>query len=169
MLELVYGDAGVDVPMHRASSTVAELAPLTHCLKHHAMGDDMLVIEEAEAHLHPRSQVRLAGHMVGLVRSGANVMITTHSAVLLESISQYLQTSLLRPKDRRHALGTGDLYLCEGEVAPHLFRPDGQGGSIVEKIPMSADEGIAQDEFIDIDRMLNETNIRIEECAARSC
>ena len=166
MPELAYGDARTSVPIHRASSTISELAPLTLCLKHRAMADGMLAIEEPEAHLHPRSQVRLAGHMVRLIRSGVNVMITTHSAVLLESISQYLQASPLRPKDRRHALGTGDLYLREGEVAPHLFKADGRGGSIVEKIPLSAGEGIAQDEFIDVDRTLNEANIRIGECAA---
>ena len=165
MPELVYSGASANMPIHRTSSTILELAPFTLCLKHRVAGGGMLVIEEPEAHLHPGSQVRLAAHMVRLVRSGINVMITTHSAVLLESISQYLQSHPLPPNDRRHALGAGDLYLRAEEVAPHLFKPGEHGGSTVEKIPLSTDEGIAQDEFIDVDRMLNEANIRIGECA----
>lgn len=155
----------VAVPMHRASSAASELAPLTLHLRHCAEARSALFIEEPEAHLHPRSQGLLAGHIVGLVREGADIVITTHSSALFESISQYLRAGRLPPEGRRNALGREDLYLAEDEVAPHLFRmdDDGGGGSVVERIAMSAVDGIDQEEFVKEDRLLNEANLRIEE------
>ena len=154
---------GASVPMSRVSSTISELAPLTLHLKYGIKKGDMVVVEEPEAHLHPRSQIQLARHLVRLVRGGINVMITTHSAVLLEVASQCLIACRMSPRDRRHVLGAEDVYLNMGEVAPHVFRLDGDGAGIVEKIPMSTDDGIYQDEFIEVDQRLNIDGIRIEE------
>lgn len=160
--EVLYGRSPPAIPIHRASSAVSELAPLTLHLRHRAAKHSALFIEEPEAHLHPGSQAALAGHIVKLVRDGAGVVIATHSAALFEAISQYLQAGPLRPGERRSALGRGDLYLREDEVAPHLFRADGDGeGSVVERIRASAREGIDQEEFVKEDRLLNENNMRI--------
>ena len=161
--ELVYRNHAGKVPMHRASSTVSEIAPITLYLKHSMRRGGMVVIEEPEAHLHPRDQVRLAGHLVCLVRRGANVMITTHSGTLFEAISQYLEVSPLPPEKRRRAVGTDKLYLCPNEAAPHLFAPDGKGGCVAKKIDMSAEDGISQDEFVDVEKFLYDVNMRIEE------
>ena len=154
---------GANVPMSLASSAISELAPFTLHLKHGAQRGGMVVVEEPEAHLHPRSQIQLARHLVRLVRGGINVMVATHSAGLLEVASQCLIASRMSPRDRRHVLGGEDMYLDTDEVAPHAFRLDGDGAGIVEKIPMSTDDGISQDEFIEVDRRLNIDNIRIED------
>ena len=160
--ELVYRQPDGDVPVHRASSTVSELAPLALFLKHRIARGSMLVVEEPEAHLHPGNQLRLAGHMVRLVRSGINVMITTHSATLFEAIGQYLEVSAMPPEDRKRALGADDLYIRADEIAPHLFSP-GRGGSTAKRIAVSARDGVSQDEFIKADQLLSENNARIEE------
>lgn len=160
--EIVYNRSEVDVPIHRTSSTISELAPFTLHLKHRVEGHGMLIIEEPEAHLHPRNQSLLAGHIVKLVRDGANIIITTHSSTLFESVSQYLRASQMKPEGRKNAFGRKDLYLREDEVAPHLFRMGDEGGSVVERISMSGEDGIEQEEFVKEDRLLNETNLRIE-------
>ena len=159
--EIVYEQSKVAVPIHRTSSTISELAPFTLYLKH-AAARGVIIIEEPEAHLHPQNQVRLAGHIVSLVRKGAGIIITTHSACLFEAISQYLQAGSLPPRDRKGALGHEGLYLGEHEVAPHIFK-QGDDGSVVELVDMSAKEGIDQEEFIKEDRLLSENNMRIEE------
>ena len=163
MPEIIYDHPSHTMPMHRTSSTVSELAPLTLHLKYCAADRGVLIIEEPEAHLHPDSQIVLAGHLVELVRAGIDIIITTHSAPLFEAVSQYYQASLLPPKGRRNALGREDLYLREAEIAPHLFQMDGRGGCVVERIRASATEGIEQEEFIRADRLLNENNMRIGE------
>ena len=162
--ELVYRGRGGGVPMHRASSAISEIAPITLYLKHGMERGGMLAIEEPEAHLHPRSQVRLAGHLVRLVRTGVNVMITTHSGALLEALSQYVEVGPMPPEARRRAVGTDALHLSPSEVAAHLFAPDKSGGCIAKNIAVSAEDGIAQDEFVDADKILDDTNMRIVEC-----
>ena len=165
--EVVYDHGPSSIPLHRASSAISELALLTLHLKHRAADHGVLIVEEPEAHLHPSNQAVLAGHIVKLVRDGASVIITTHSAPLFESLSQYLQAGPLRPRDRKRALGREDLYLREDEIAPHLFRADGGGGSVVERIGASAREGIEQEEFVKEDRLLGENNVRICEYSGR--
>lgn len=163
MPEIVYDHSSRRMPAHSASSTVPELAPLTLHLKHCAADRGVLIIEEPEAHLHPDGQIALAGHLVGLVRAGVDIIIATHSAPLFEAISQYYRASLLSPAGRKSALGREDLYICEGEIAPHLFQTDGGGGCVAGRIAASAAEGVEQEEFIRADRLLNENNMRIAE------
>ena len=162
--ELVYKHRiGVNLPMRLTSSAISELAPLMLYVKYAGRNNDMLVIEEPEAHLHPRTQRLFARHLVRLVKSGINVTITTHSAIFLEVISQCLQAYDMTPKDRNDILGDEGLYLGINEVAPHLFYHEQNDAAFVKKIPMSTDEGISQEEFIKVDHLLNIDNIRIEE------
>lgn len=97
------------------------------------------------------------------MREGASIIITTHSSALFESASQYLRASRLRPEGRKNALGGEDLYLREDEVAPYVFRADGDGGSVAERIDLLAEDGIEQEAFVKEDRLMNEASLRIEE------
>lgn len=162
--ELIYKHRlGVNLPMHLTSSAISELAPLMLYFKYGGRNNDMLVIEEPEAHLHPRKQLLFARHLVRLIKGGINVTITTHSALMLEVISQCLQAYDMTPGDRKRILGDENLYLSTDEVAPHVFYLDQKDAAFVKKIPMSTDEGISQEEFIEVDHLLNIDNIRIEE------
>ena len=66
------------IPLERASSSVSELAPLILYLENIISPGNLLIIEEPEAHLHPRNQITLAKFMVRLIHKGVYIVVTTH-------------------------------------------------------------------------------------------
>jgi predicted ATPase len=57
-----------------------------------------MVVEEPEAHVHPKGQMGLARFMAMLARLGVNVMVTTHSDLITLKLAQMvgLQAYLLK-------------------------------------------------------------------------
>ena len=90
------GEQPIEIEM--ASSGQMEVWPILFTARMLAAGkgpDDentphFLHIEEPEAHLHPRAQVRLAWVLAWLVRLGFHLTITTHSLTFLYAINNLL-------------------------------------------------------------------------------
>ena len=95
MTEIEYEYDGHKMPLHCASSSISESAPLTLFLRHIVRKGDLLIIEEPEAHLHPSNQLIIARYIARMIRTGLNVVITTHSITILEQLSNCLQASEL--------------------------------------------------------------------------
>ena len=151
-----------EIPLHRTSSTVSEMAPLILYLKHVVHKGSLLIIEEPEAHLHPANQIVLARHIAKLIRSGLNILITTHSQFLLEQLSLLLQAGGANPETRKD-MGLGsDEFLREDEVAPYLFSQITPGNHIVRPLECSSADGISQEEFVRIQDELYNQTIRVE-------
>ena len=102
--EIHYNFQDTEIPLHRASSTVSELAPLFLYLKYVVEPGSVLIIEEPEAHLHPKNQRILAAFLVKLIRSGVTILITTHSEYLLEQLSSFIMLSKVEPQKRIETL-----------------------------------------------------------------
>lgn len=162
--EIKYDYLNKDIPLHRTSSTVSELAPFTLYLKYIVGKSSILIIEEPEAHLHPRNQLIFAKYIVKLIREGLNILITTHSVFLLEQLSMFLQASSLSAEVRQKKLGfLENDYLLPEEVSPYVFTHTSEGGNTVEPIDFSGKDGISQEEFVKISEILHDQSIRIEE------
>ena len=146
---------GRNIPMHRVESAVSYLAPLILCLKHDIHKDSLLVIEEPENNLHPGNQKLLAKYLVKLANAGLNIIITTHSPYILETISNLLQASALSKNDQDTIL-SGDESIAADRLAVYAV-----DDNRITQVPMSEQDGILQDEFSKIEAMLyNEyTNI----------
>ena len=157
--DIVYQLPNGNVPLHRSSSTVSEMAPLSLYLKHVIRKDDLLIIEEPEAHLHASKQIVFAKYIAKMIRQGLNLMITTHSYVLMEALNSHLVASYMDPKSRaKVGIGKND-YLMPNEVAPYLFREDGKGGYAITPVEIDA-HGVALKEFIDVIGPLYERGIK---------
>ncbi len=151
---LSYAHGKTRVPMHMSSSGVSGTAPLALTATGMEPGDT-LVVEEPEAHLHPRSQVRLATQLAGLVRRGMRVILSTHSPFLLEQLSILVQLEALTPAKRRaRGYGAND-YVAVGEVAPYAFGGSAGKGHTVSEIEHSAEMGIIQDEFVGVSESMS--------------
>lgn len=149
------------VPLHRSSSTVSEMAPLSLYLKHLLRKNDLLIIEEPEAHLHASNQTMFAEYVVKMIRQGLNLLITTHSSLLMEALNNHLLASGLGP-DGMAEVGIGqDDYLLQDEVSPYLFVRDGQEGHAITPVEIDED-GISLQEFIKITSSFYERGLRID-------
>lgn len=159
------------IPIHLASSTVSEIAPLILYLKHTVSQKSTLIIEEPEAHLHPHNQAILAKYLVRLVRKGLKIVLTTHSPFILEQISNLIQagnivgthqTNVENSTDSRTPDGMDedvnsalldylgfekDDYLKADEVAAYEFRNSREGYNI-HRLKVKKDEGIPAKEFV---------------------
>ena len=160
--EIKYKFRGREIPMHRASSTVSELAPLFLYLKYIVKPNSILIIEEPEAHLHPENQRILAKYLVRLIRSGVYVVITTHSEYLVEQFNNFMILSRIDKKTRKNKYGYSEEdYLNYDEVAAYVFKYDSDSQGYRIKGVEITEEGISEQEFIDIQEVLYEEIIKL--------
>jgi len=132
------------VRINRSSSMVSQLAPLVLFLRGVIQRADTLIIEVPEAHLHPRAQTKIAITLARLVRAGVRVVITTHSAWLLEQIGNLMREGELE-KLGEHLNEPAEV-LRQEEVGGWLFEKNG----MVAEIAFNPIEGIELREYGDV-------------------
>lgn len=162
--EIKYRFQDTEIPLHRTSSTVSELAPLILYLKYIIEPGSILIIEEPEAHLHPKNQLILAKFLVKLIRKEVNVIITTHSEYLLEQISNFIMLSKIVDEKRaeKYRYDKED-YLKYDDVAAYVFKYDNEsGGNRITAVNITEDDGISQEEFIKIQELLYDETIKLQ-------
>ena len=144
------------LPLHLTSSTVSELAPLILYLKYVVRKGDLIILEEPEAHLHPRMQIILARYIVKMIRHGINILIMTHSIFVYNLLSQFLMSSKTRPKTSKKLNFDEDDYLEESEISAYSFEKLDVGSYVAKSMDHSAEEGMPSNEFSEaIDTMYN--------------
>lgn len=157
--EIMYKFRNVEIPLHRASSTVSELVPLFLYLKYKVTPNSVLIIEEPEAHLHPANQRILAKYLVRLVRKGVYIIATTHSEYFLEQIDNFVLLSEIDPEKRSKEYNYNeDDFLKYDEVGVYEFHYDKATGSSEIKEAEVTKDGVSQEEFVRVlDELYEET------------
>jgi hypothetical protein len=126
---------GKRLVMGRSSSLVTELAPVILTLRH-VSGYRVLIIEEPEAHLHPRLQRKLAQVIVRLIRKGLFVWITTHSENFCQQINNFMKLGA-HPRraemQQKYGYEEND-YLDVDDVGGYQFAPGLDGRTVVTEI-----------------------------------
>ena len=148
---LTYTKDGFSIPVQRASSMVAELAPLLSWIRGVLSPGDLLLIDEPEAHMHPEAVLAVARTLVALSCSGVRVLCTTHSAEFLHQVSNLILRSSTQIRDDTV------LSIDAGQVGVYRFyRSDPESGVRITAETIDPKWGIPEDEYVAVARHLTE-------------
>jgi predicted ATPase len=162
--EIQYNFKETEIPLHRTSSAVSELALLILYLKYKIKPGDILVIEEPEAHLDLENQRILAKYLVKLIRKGVYIIITINSDYLIGQLSNFILLSKIEPEKRNSKYGyTKEDYLNVDEVGAYVFKYDkANDGYKTAEIEITEGDGISQDEYMKIIEALCEETLKLQ-------
>ena len=158
---LMYRSGDLELEVQRASSMVAELAPLDLWIRDLLNADDLLVIDEPEAHLHPRNQRLIARVLARVASSGVRVLILTHSSTIVHQISNVVRSSLLDSKERLAIGLDDDDILRPDQVGLYRFRSTSDG-VVVDEIPYDPEFGFPEEGFYEVAEAISDETFEIE-------
>lgn len=160
---LDYEQDGHRLAIRRASSMVADLAPLAMWIDRLIRPGDLLVIDEPESHLHPEAIRLVARVLVRLVNENVRVVCATHSSVLLHELSNCILRSRSKHSEADSTSGyTEDDVLPVEDIAVHRFHRPGDSRSVeVERVEIDPDWGIPEDEYVAVASELSDESSRL--------
>lgn len=159
--QLNYHFRDLRVPVERASSMVAELAPLDLWARELLRPGDLLIFEEPEAHLHPENQRRIAKVLVRLAAAGITVLAPTHSATIVHEVSNIVRAGSLG-ESARAELGLNEAdRIASGDVGVYTFEP-GKDGVTIEEAVFDPEFGFPEDRFFDVAEAITDETYTID-------
>lgn len=121
------------LPLRTVSAVVTELTPLMILLQYQK-NVTSICYEEPEMCLHPQLQLKMAMLLVKLVRSGIDIVATTHSDIMLQHINNACTlNSLGRPKELLTRLDMAEEdCIAVKDVAVYQFEDRGNYSEVRE-------------------------------------
>lgn len=146
------------IPVQRASSMVAELAPLLSWIDNFVAPGDLLLIDEPEAHMHPHAVLAVAQALVALSQAGVTVLCTTHSTEFLHQVSNCMLRSAVPDPGQDEALP----QIPSDNLAVYRFQHDeSSGGTVISPVEIDALWGIPEDEYVAVAEHLSAQTQRL--------
>jgi predicted ATPase len=112
--------SGQSFDLINTSSMVSEVSAI-YILTKLLRPNSWFVIEEPEAHVHPRGQMGIARFLAALTRSGVNVFITTHSDLIALKLANMVGLAKLKEDDRVRLGYKPDEYLEREKLALYFM------------------------------------------------
>ena len=160
--EIFFSSKGKEIPALRAHSVVRETAPLIIYLRHVLKEEMALIIEEPEAHAHPYMQTVIARALAMLSMCGVQVLMTTHSPLILDELSNLVRLNALDADEKRKQGYREDEGLDWRSLKVYRFNLDGTVGEM-----RVTEEGIDEEEFSSVIVELSNRYADVEEARWR--
>ncbi len=148
-------------PILRSHSGIRELSPLILCLKYVFKDETFIVIEEPETHLHPYMQ-SIVTRALAMLSKYANVLITTHSPIILDELDNLIKLNKLSPEEKKERGYKEEEGLDSNSLKIYRFKLDGT----VEEVKVT-DDGIEEEEFSSVIVELSNRYADVEEAVWR--
>ena len=161
--EIAYTTAAGQFSLEHSSSMVSELAPLILFLKYLVNPGDLLILEEPESHLHPAAQRQLARGIVRLVNAGVEVLITTHSDIIISQVNNLLALRQASVELIESGGFEPEDFLQPDQVSAYLFRYSQEmGGCETVALKIDPDTGIDEGEFASVFEAIYDESIALQ-------
>ncbi len=102
---------------HQSSSIVKTLASLVIYLKHNAVKNDLIIIDEPELNLHPDNQILLTRIFAKLINNGLRMIVSTHSDYIIREFNNLVMLSNEKKELQELAIKYG--YETDEKINPN--------------------------------------------------
>ena len=160
--EMFFKKGDLTIPILRSHSGVRELTPLIIYLRYVIEEEGAFVVmEEPETHLHPYMQ-SIVTRALGMLSRHADVLITTHSPIILDELDNLIKLNKLSPEEKKKLGYREEEGLDPKSLKIYRFKLDGT----VEEVKVTED-GIEEEEFSSVIMELSNRYADVEEAVWR--
>ena len=158
--EIHYLKSNKEISPKILSTSTTEMSIIILYLKYLLKKEDLLIIEEPEAHIHPKNQRILIKYLVKAVNMGLKVLFTTHSDYIIDQINNYIGLNKIKESTLKEMGYDNDTKLTPSQLNIYHFKICSKNSVHVEKVKIEND-GFIDENFSQINDELYDETLKI--------
>ena len=150
-------DSGNSISSKILSTSIHEMTLFSLYLKYVLKKGDLLIIEEPEAHLHPKNQLLLLKYIVRAVNNGLKIMLTTHSEYISDQLNNFVRLNNISYEKCLELNYSEENILNAHDLHIYNFKEFSKNQYVTEKLEID-ETGFFEENFTKVmDELYNET------------
>ncbi len=155
---VTYTQNNVNLSPELLSTSIHEISIFILYLKYVLKEGDLLIIEEPEAHLHPKNQRLLVKYFVKAINKGLKILITTHSDYIVAQVDNMINLKNMSENKFEDLNYSKEDILNFEDINIYNFKGNSDTSFNADEIQIDSD-GFIEDEFSKITNDLYEETL----------